>query len=77
MDFFDNIGMTFTTMLKISEVCLCYQIVCLIQIRHDFLRSPSNEDSDTNFLDFLSMMHSQSSYKNAVVKTRLERHRPI
>ena len=43
--FFDNIGMTFTGMLKISGVCLCYQIMCLVQIRHDFLRSPSKEDS--------------------------------
>lgn len=49
MDFLDNIDMTFTGMPKISGVCPGYQIVCLVQIRHDFLRSPSKEDSVTAF----------------------------
>ena len=44
-----------TTMPKFLGVCLCYlRLYVSFQHSTDFLRSPSNEYSDTNFLDFLS-----------------------
>ena len=76
MDFFDNIGMTFNSMRKISGVCLCYQIVCLF--RFDMIFVEVRLMKTAYQLSSLSkQMHSQSPDKNAVVKTRLEFHRPL